>query len=188
MAGRRAHPMAILLLALTPQVSFAVSDETHELQARFDRESNSVHKAKLLEKLGDAQLSQTRRASQSNDYQTMAIVMEKYRDNARVAIDALKKEHPNAERRTGGYKQLQIHVHKAIRELDEMLVIAPSEYRPPLELVRGDLASMDDELLQLLFPRRTENKPEEKKSNGTAPSKPPESPTAAPPAIPETSS
>jgi len=170
-----------LLLTMLPQLAFAVNDEIHDLQARFDRESNSVHKAKLLEKLGDAQLSTTRHASQSSDYQTMGLVMEKYRDNARAAIDALKKEHPNAERHTSGYKQLQIHVHKAIRELDEMLVIAPSEYRPPLELVRSDLASMDDELLQLLFPRRTEGlKPDEKKSNGAAPGKPLENPTARP--------
>src|SRR2546423_3593197 len=176
MPGRGAHRMAIFLLVLTPQVAFVFSDDMHDLQARFDRESNSVHKAKLLEKLGDAQLSTTRRASQSNDYQTMGIVMEKYRDNARAAIDALKKEHPNAERHTGGDKQLQIHVHKAIRELDEMLVIAPSEYRPPLELVRSDLASIDDELLQLLFPRRPESKkPDEKKPSGQ---------TAAPSQIP----
>lgn len=183
MPGQGAHRTLILLLALTPQLACAVGDETRDLQTRFDRESNSVHKAKLLERLGDAQLSTTRRASQSNDYQTMALVMEKYRDNARAAIDALKKDHPNAERHTGGYKQLQIHVHKAIRELDEMLVIAPSEYRPPLELVRSDLASMDDELLQLLFPRRTEGvKPAEKKSNGTTPNKPTEN--SPPPAAP----
>jgi hypothetical protein len=172
MLRRAVHRRFALLLVLLPQWAFAVNEDIRDLQARFDRESNSVHKAKLLERLGDAQLSITRRASQSNDYQTMAITMEKYRDNARAAIDALKKDHPDAERHTGGYKQLQIHVHKAIRELDEMLVIAPSEYRPPLELVRSDLASMDDELLQLLFPRRTEgSKPEVKKPAGTAPSK-----------------
>ena len=52
-----------LLLTMLPQLAFAVNDEIHDLQARFDRESNSVHKAKLLEKLGDAQLSTTRHAS-----------------------------------------------------------------------------------------------------------------------------
>jgi len=37
-------------------------DDVNALQARFDRENNSVRKAKLLEKLGDAQLEVTRRA------------------------------------------------------------------------------------------------------------------------------
>jgi hypothetical protein len=148
----------VLCLAAAP------ADDVRQLQARFDRENNSVRKAKLLEKLGDAQLEETRRASQANDYRTLGLVMEKYRDNARAAVAALKKEHPDAERHTGGFKQLQIHVHKAIRDVDEILVIAPEEYRPPVEIVRRDLAALDDELLNLLFPRRPERKkPEDKK-------------------------
>jgi hypothetical protein len=144
--------LAILLLTGLPGVALAATETVAELQARFDRESNSVRKAKLLLKLGDAQMEETRRASQANDFSTMDSVMEKYRDNARAAADALKKEHPDAERHTNGYKQLQIHVHKSIRELDEMLIVAPAEYRPPLDLVRRDLAAIDDELLKLLFP------------------------------------
>ena len=144
----------------------ARSEDVKSLQARFDRETNSVHKAKLLEKLGDAQLEETRRASQSNDYKTIGLVMEKYRDNARAAVDALKKDHPDAERHTSGFKQLQIHVHKSLREVDEVLVVAPDEYRPPLEIVRRDLANIDDELLELLFPRHPNEKRPAKASAG----------------------
>lgn len=135
-----------------------VTDKSSDLQARFDHEVNSVHKAKLLEKLGDEQFAETRLASQANDYKTVGLIMEKYRDNARAVIDALKKEHPDAERQMGGYKQLQIHIHRGIRELNELLVLAPIEYRPPLELVHQDLVSMDDELLLRLFPPRHEKK------------------------------
>jgi hypothetical protein len=148
-------------------IARAATEDVKSLQARFDRETNSVHKAKLLEKLGDAQLEQTRRASQANDYKTIGFVMEKYRDNARAAVDALKRDHPDAERHTGGFKQLQIHVHKSLREVDEVLVVAPDEYRPPLEIVRRDLANIDDELLDLLFPRHpNEKKPPAKSSGG----------------------
>src|SRR5271156_505207 len=62
-----------------------------ELQARFDHETNSVHKAKLFEKLSDEQLAEVRHASQSSDYNAVGTIMEKYRDNARAAVDALKK-------------------------------------------------------------------------------------------------
>jgi hypothetical protein len=136
----------------------AAADKASDLQARFDHEVNSVHKAKLLEKLGDEQFAETRLASQANDYKTVGLIMEKYRDNARVVIDALKKEHPDAERQMGGYKQLQIHIHRGIRELNELLVLAPLEYRPPLELVHQDLVAIDDELLLRLFPPRREKK------------------------------
>lgn len=165
MGSRRVPLLTVFSLAAVCISAFG-SDEAVQLQARYDRETNSVRKAKLLEKLGDAQLEQTRRASQASDYKTAGLVMEKYRDNARAAVDALKKDHPDAERHTGGYKQLQIHVHKALRDVDEMLVIAPDEYRPPLEIVRRDLAAMDDELLNLLFPRRPESK---KPAKGASP-------------------
>ncbi len=158
--------LIIVAAVVAVGILHAAGDDVKTLQARFDREANSVHKAKLLERLGDAQLEQTRRASQANDYKTIGLVMEKYRDNARAAVDALKKDHPDAERHTNGFKQLQIHVHKSLREVDEVLVIAPDEYRPPLEIVRSDLANIDDELLELLFPRHPSQKKPAAKSSG----------------------
>jgi hypothetical protein len=153
--------LLMILGATVPAgTAHAATEDVNALQARFDHETNSVHKARLLEKLGDAQLELTRRASQTNDFKTIGFVMEKYRDNARAAVDALKKDHRDAEHHTSGFKQLQIHVHKALREVDEVLVVAPDEFRPPLEIVRRDLAAIDDELLDLLFPRHpTEKKP-----------------------------
>jgi hypothetical protein len=165
--SRLGASVLIILAAMVPvRGTRAATEDVNALQARFDRETNSVHKAKLLEKLGDAQLELTRRASQANDYKTIGFVMEKYRDNARAAVDALKRDHPDAERHTNGFKQLQIHVHKALREVDEVMVVAPQEYLPPLEIVRRDLATIDDELLDLLFPRHpTEKKPAAVKSS-----------------------
>lgn len=150
--------LAILSAAALTWAAPGVTDRLSDLQSRFDRETNSVHKAKLFEKLGDEQFAETRRASQASDFTTVGQVMEKYRDNARAAMNALKKEHPNAEREMSGYKQLQRHIHSGLRELDEALLVAPSQYMPPLQLVRQDLVSMDEELLQMLFPRRPEKK------------------------------
>src|SRR6202041_2127666 len=123
-----------------------------ELQTRFDHETNSVHKAKLFEKLSDEQLAEVRRASQASDYNAVGTIMEKYRDNARAAVAALKKEHPSAEHQINGYKQLQIHIRRAIRDLKETVLLAPDEYKPPPHLAERDLALIDDELLQSLFP------------------------------------
>jgi hypothetical protein len=132
----------------------AAADRLGELQAAFDHEASAVRKAKLLEKLGDAQFDVTREAGKSNDYGSVDITMEKYRDNVRAAFDALRKQHPDAERHPNGYKQLEISVRKGIREVDDTLLVAPLEYKPPLQLVRQDLIAIDDELLRMLFPRR----------------------------------
>jgi hypothetical protein len=167
------HAWLLLLIPALASPALAAADQLAELQAHFDHENNSVRKAKLLEKLGDAQFDATRHASQAQDFQSVDLILEKYRDNARAAMQALKHDHPDPERHTNGFKQLQMHVHRSLRELDEALIVSPPEYKPPLELVRRDLQLMDDELLNLLFPRRPLNKPDAKKNASVPPEKSP---------------
>jgi len=126
-------------------------DKIAELQKRFDHETNAVHRAKLLEKLGDVLFEETRRAFKANDLVTVGIVLEKYRDDARVALEGLKKKHPDAERQPGGYRQLEFHVRRGIREVEEILLRVPEQYQPPLQIVRGDLDRMDREMIGMLF-------------------------------------
>jgi hypothetical protein len=123
-----------------------------ELQKRFDREGNAVHKAKLISKLGDAQFAALHTAETVEDYAAVGTILEKYRDNVRAAFEALEKEHPDASRNSSGYRELQIHTRRGIREVVDALRSAPDEFKPPLELVRRDLVAMDDKMLELLFP------------------------------------
>lgn len=142
---------AIISLMVSP----AVSQQTvAELQAHFDKESNSVKKAKLLVKLGDLQFEEARRAGKEGDNNTVDATMEKYRDNVRAALDALKKQHADAEKHSNGYRQMEIHVKEGIREVEDSMLAAPAPYKPPLQIVRQDLISIDDELIRLLFPLR----------------------------------
>ena len=157
---------AIVLFAWPPSAAGQLPD----LQMRFDRESDSIHKAKLLQKLGEAQFEAVRQAEKAGDNSTVDLTLEKYRDNVRAAFEALKKQHPNAEKQPNGYRQLEIHARKGMREIAESLLVAPEPYRPPLEIVRQDLAAMDDELLKLLFPNRPLN---QKAKNPPLPEKQP---------------
>ena len=125
-----------------------------DFQARFDREPDSVQKVKLLQKLGDAQLEEARRAGKDGNHDAVGLTLEKYRDNVRTALEALKKQHPNAEKHSDGYRRLEFQVRKGIREVDETLLVAPEAYKPPLQIVRQDLNGIEEELLRLLFPHR----------------------------------
>jgi hypothetical protein len=140
--------LAVMLFILPS----GATDSLAELQARFDRETNAVRKAKLVEKLGDAQFEEARRAEKEGDHSTVGLTLEKYRDNVRAALETLKKQHPDAERQSNGYRQLQFHVRRGIREVEETLLMAPDPYKPPLEIVHKDLIDMDEELIKLLFP------------------------------------
>jgi hypothetical protein len=137
-------------LMLTPLAAQSLAD----LQTRFDRETSGVQKAKQVGKLGDAQFDDARRAGKEGDYNAVGLTLEKYRDNVRAAIDALKKQHPDAEKQSNGYRQLEMYVRKGIREVDDTLIVSPESYKPPLQIVRQDLIKMDEELLKMLFPRR----------------------------------
>jgi hypothetical protein len=142
--------LAIVLLAASPAVAQSVA----ELQTRFDSETSSVRKVKLLEKLGDAQFAEARRAEKEGDSNAVDSTLEKYRDNVRAALEALKKQHSDAEKHSNGYRQLEMQLRKGIRETEEAMLAAPEPYKPPLQLVRADLVVMDEEMIKLLFPHR----------------------------------
>lgn len=157
--------VAVVSLLLFPAVA---QESVAQLQTKFDRETNSVKKAKLLVKLGDAQFEDARRAEKEGDNNSVDATMEKYRDNVRAALEALKKQHPDAERHSNGYRQMEIHVKEGIREVEDSMLAAPAPYKPPLQIVRQDLIAMDEEMIRLLFPHRpADSKPpatvEEKK-------------------------
>jgi hypothetical protein len=159
MAGGTSLGAVCSLMLVAVMLPVVGAQTLTDVQGRFDREPDSVHKVKLLEKLGNFQLEEARRAGKAGDHGTVGLTMEKYRDNVRAALEALKKQHPNAEKQSEGYRHLEIQVRKGIREVDETLLVAPEDYKPPLQLVRQDLNGAEEELLKLLFPRRPAERP-----------------------------
>ena len=130
-------------------------DKVGELQARFDQETHATSKIKILDKLGEAQSLAATHAQQTNDYISIGLIFEKYRDNVRAAFLALKEQEPNADKHPDGYRRLELQVRRGIREVDDITIIVPEEVRPPLQLVREDLIKMDDDLIHDLFPAHT---------------------------------
>jgi hypothetical protein len=172
MGPRLAQSVALpILMAALCSVGGA-ADKLSELQSHFDSETNGVRKAKMLQKLGDAEFEEAARAEKAGDYVTVDTLMEKYRDNVRSASEAIEKENPDGERHPNGYKQLEMHVQKGLRQVDEILLLVPAEFKPPLQIVRKDLLSLDDKLLRSLFPRRRENKPTTPAAPSTTPPDP----------------
>jgi hypothetical protein len=142
---------AILLLA----ASVAAVDKISDLQARFDKETRASGKVKALDKVTDAQFDETRKASAAGDYINAGLIFEKYRDNVQACLELLKKQQPDADRHPNDYRRLEMQTRRGLREIEDTLVTAPPDVRPPLEIVRKDILNMDDELIRLLFPKRT---------------------------------
>jgi hypothetical protein len=132
-----------------------LTDKVAELQEHFDHETHASAKIKVLEKLGQAQFEAAGKAGQDGDFSTEGLILEKYRDNARTAFELLKKQEPDSDRHANDYRHLELQVRRAIREVEDTLISVPDAVRPPLEIVDQDLINMDDDLIRILFPRRT---------------------------------
>lgn len=137
--------------------SLFAADKLKDLQDRFDRDPHAATKIRTLDKLSLAQFESATKADQAGDYTTVGFIFEKYRDNVRVAFVLLRKEEPDPDRHGNIYRQLELQVRRGVREVEETLVAVPDPMRPPLQIVRQDLISVDDELIRLLFPRRTKD-------------------------------
>lgn len=146
-------PVIFLLLCS----SLLAADKIKELQNHFDRDPHAATKIKTLDKLGLAEFDSATKAGQAGDYITVGFIFEKYRDNVRAAFELLRKEEPDPDRHATSYRNLELQVRRAVREVEETLVAVPDPVRPPLQIVRQDLISFDDELIHLLFPRRTKD-------------------------------
>jgi hypothetical protein len=133
----------------------ASEDRITELQEHFDKETHASGKIKTLDKLTEAQFDATRKASAAGDFISAGLTFEKYRDNVRSCFELLRKQEPDADKHANEYRHLELQTRRGIREVEDTLLIAPPELRPPLEIVHKDILDMDDELIRILFPRRT---------------------------------
>jgi hypothetical protein len=156
-AGPGFHSAGAVFFLLMVCVPLAAVERLQDLQERFDKETHAGSKVKILDKLGAAQFAAAANAAKAEDYSTVGLTFEKYRDNVRSCFDLLMKQEPDAERHSEAYRRLELQTRRALREVDEVLNIVPLEVQPPLQLVKEDLLSIDDKLIQLLFPRHTKD-------------------------------
>ena len=153
-SGRTGRFLGVVALSCLPAVGLWGDDALAALQARFDRETDSVKKAKLLSQLGRAEFQDARSDIAAGNDLGAVEQIEKYYNNARAASEALEKAHPDAERQPGGYRQLEEQVREAARFARDAEASISADLRPPLQFIRQDLLKLDKELLDRLFPGR----------------------------------
>lgn len=126
--------------------------------------ADPVQKAKEVIRQGQAQLEQMRREVKQENYGEALRVLSEYRDAVKSAHGGLKASGRDAEKKPSGFKNLQIHIRQNLRRLDHTILSIPVEQREPFEAIRRELDTMDQELIDALFPRQPA-----KKGGGTKP-------------------
>ena len=153
-------------ITLLSPVAALPQNSTGSLRQQLQAEVDPVRKAKLLAKVGEAQLGLLRSEAAAGRYEGALKAIEIYRDDVKATLAALKASGRDAEKKPAGFKQLQIHLRKSIREFNQTILSLPVDMRQFFEPVRDQLQAMDQELIEALFPRQPGRRVEGNKPKG----------------------
>ena len=144
--------MALIAAALSAQAP--APNSTAALRARLAKESDPVHRARLLVPLGDAEFQDMRDESSDGNTSAALAILKQYRDEVQTCAKQLDAKEPNPEKHPAGFKQLQISVRASLRRVDDILVGLAGDDQEPFLEVRKDLEQLNHHLIQELFPRQ----------------------------------
>jgi len=129
-------------------------DRLAQVQARFDRETDAIHKAKLMPDLGDVEFQEAQKQMAAGNLVGALHWLEKFRDAAAGCEKALDEKGIDAEKHPSGYKQLEISLRSSLRRIDDLVVsLTLDEQKPFLEL-RKEIQELDHHVMHELFPRQ----------------------------------
>jgi hypothetical protein len=130
-------------------------DRVAQYRARFDRESDPVHKAKLMVHLGAAEFDQIEKQLSSGDSAGALNGLREYEGQASSCEKALDARGIDPEKHPAGYKELQISVRESLRRLDNMMVNLTGDEQPPFREIRKSLDDLNRDLIKELFPKKS---------------------------------
>ena len=112
-----------------------------------------MKRARRFPKLGSALIAEMRQLEAEKKFDAVPPLFREYHDDATAAFDALMASEHDAERHPKGFRELEIHLRDSVRQLNDLLFGVPLEDRESLRKAEHDIETMDDKLVQALFPR-----------------------------------
>jgi len=129
-------------------------DRLAEDLVKYQHEPDPVRKSRALIKLGDDQVDLATRQLKSSDEIASLHTLEQYRDEVHDMVTALNGMGIDAERKPAGFKELQISLRGTIRRIDDLILTLNVDKRPFFRVVRNDLFTDQNVLIDELFPRK----------------------------------
>jgi hypothetical protein len=150
------HLLSILLFLISPRAMIAQSSAP-EFRARFERDTDPLHRAKMMPQLGEAEFQQIDKDVAAGNLAEALEVAREYRDQVQSCEKALDAKEADPEKHPSGFKQLQISLRQSLRRLDEMMVTITGDEQVPFIELRKDLDQLDRHLIRELFPNQPGN-------------------------------
>jgi hypothetical protein len=158
--------VVLSLAGLWPVYGITAPGQFAQLQAAYDHEVDPVHKANDLAKLEPAQFVSVREKLSGGDDVGALQELEHFRDEVAATIAALQPLAPKAESHPEGFKNLQIALREALRQMDEIINGLEVDKRPWFRAVRSDLQDSQNDLIDALFPGKPGKAPKQNPAPG----------------------
>lgn len=143
----------VLLLPLS-----AAADDLDKLRQKLAREKDVDDRAKITVKIGEELLALVSSAYEEGAREEAERWLTQYRDAVRAAHEALMQSGRDARRKPKGFKDLEIHLRKSKRKLEDLGHLLTFDQRAPLEETITEMETIRQELLAALL--RVEPKPD----------------------------
>jgi hypothetical protein len=147
---------SLILLLLTVVPGYTVNDDrAKELQKereKLQRETDPVDRAKISIKISDLLLEDVADAVKAGNLSQMQEQLTAYTATIEGAHQTLVESGRNAQKKAGGFRELEIALRKQARKFDDYARMLTTDRREPIEAAKKLAIGIRDKLLKALFP------------------------------------
>ena len=145
--------LALLLAAASWSLAAPRDEDLNSLREQFKVQTDPVKRAKMFSKLGAALLAEMRKHEAAQEYEQVAPLFLEYRDDVTAACNGLTAANRDAEKHPGGYRELEMHLRRSLRQLNDVVFALPVAERDALIGPQHEIENIDNRLVKALFPR-----------------------------------
>jgi len=154
---------ALLMIALVASTVMITTlrgaEKEAELEARLKRESNPVRKAKMQVRLSRFKLYRSADAFDKGNIEEANKLLTAYLEQVKGAWTTLKSSGRQANKKSAGFKELDIALREDARYLDDLKHRVSYLVRAPVEKAQQEVEDLRSEVLKALFPAEPPRKP-----------------------------
>lgn len=144
--------MGALLIPAVVAPTVRGAENEAQLEARLQRESNPVRKAKIEIRLSRFKLYRAADAFDKGDLEAANKHLEAYVEQVKSAWTTLKGSGRQAHKKPAGFKDLDIALREDARYLDDLKHHVSYMVRAPVERAAQEIDGLRNEVLKALFP------------------------------------
>ncbi len=146
----------LFVLLLTGLPGYAGAEnralELQRQRERLEKEKDPVDRAKIAIKISDILLDDVAQSLSDGDFDEMEQGLAAYASTIEEAHQELVDSGRNAQKKAGGFKDLEIALRKQVRKFDDYARMLTLDRREPIEQARKIASGIRDKLLKALFP------------------------------------